>query len=195
MIAGIVLAAGESKRMGQLKQLLPWGNTFILQQVISTAELSNLDQILVVLGYHAFEISEKLTLSSKTHLVINPDYHEGMSSSVKRGINAAPEDCLAYTLLLGDQPQIKSEVINQLAGCFLARGRGIVIPVYEGKRGHPVIFDARYREELLSVSERGAREIVNKHAPDVLEVKFDNPGVIADIDTPQEYERAIHMSE
>ena len=86
MIVGIILAAGESKRMGTPKQLLPWGNTIILQQVINNAEASRLDSILVVLGSCADEIGAKLTMSSKSHILLNADYKSGMGSSVICGI-------------------------------------------------------------------------------------------------------------
>jgi len=92
MIVGIILSAGESKRMGTPKQLLPWGNTTMLQQVIQNAEASRLGRVVVVLGHRADEIGARVPVSSKTRIVVNPDFRTGMSSSIKSGIRSAPAD-------------------------------------------------------------------------------------------------------
>ena len=97
MTVGIILSAGESKRMGTPKQLLPWGKTIILQQVIDNAAASHLEQIILVLGCRAGEIANQITLSPKTRTVINNDYQEGMSSSVKCGVKNAPAGVEAYS--------------------------------------------------------------------------------------------------
>jgi molybdenum cofactor cytidylyltransferase len=190
MIVGIILAAGESKRMGTPKQLLPWGKTIILQQVIENADTSQLGQVLVVLGHRAGEIAGKITVSSKTRILVNQDFRDGMSSSVKCGIKNAPADAEAFMLLLGDQPLISTNVIDKLIDSYRAGRHGIVIPVYDGHRGHPVILDLRYGEELLSIRDQGAREVINKHTQDIFEVCVDSPNVLNDIDTPQDYQEA-----
>jgi molybdenum cofactor cytidylyltransferase len=190
MIVGIILAAGESKRMGTPKQLLPWGKTIILQQVIENADSSRLDQLLVVLGHRADEITAEIKVSSKTRILVNRDFRDGMSSSVKCGIKNAFADTEAFMLLLGDQPFISTNVIDKLIDSYCAGRHGIVIPFYDGHRGHPVILDSRYREELLSIRDQGVREVVNKHAQDIFEVCVDSPNILNDIDTPQDYQEA-----
>jgi|WetSurMetagenome_2_1015567.scaffolds.fasta_scaffold504897_2 molybdenum cofactor cytidylyltransferase len=190
MIVGIILSAGESKRMGMPKQLLPWGKTIVLQQVIENADSSRLGQLLVVLGHLAGEIAGKITVSSKTHILVNQDFRDGMSSSVKCGIKNASADAEAFMLLLGDQPFISTNVIDKLIDSYRAGRHGIVIPVYDGHRGHPVIFDLRYKGELLSIRDQGAREVIHKHAQDTFEVCVDSPNVLNDIDTPQDYQEA-----
>ena len=145
-IVGIILSAGESKRMGTPKQLLPWGKTIILQQVIDNATASRLGTILLILGSRADDIADKITISSKIRIVVNRDFKDGMSSSVKCGIQNAPVDAEAYMLLLGDQPFIDPDIINKLIDSFHTHRQGIVIPIYEGRRGHPVIFDAKYKQ-------------------------------------------------
>jgi molybdenum cofactor cytidylyltransferase len=129
-------------------------------------------------------------LSSKTRFLINQDFRDGMSSSVKCGIKNAPWDAEAFMLLLGDQPLIDTHVIDKLIDSYRAGRHGITIPVYNGRRGHPVIFDSRYRAKLLSIGDQGAREVVNKHAADIFEVPMDTPTVLADMDTPQDYQEA-----
>ena len=190
MIVGIILSAGESKRMGKPKQLLPWGKTIILQQVIDNASASRLGKILLVLGYLADEIAGKIKISSKTRIVVNDDFKTGMSSSVKCGISNAPADAEAFMLLLGDQPFIGSGIINKLIDCYQTGKHGIIVPVYDGQRGHPVIFDSQYKKELLSIDEQGAKEVTEKHGPDIFEVHVDSPNVLKDIDTPQDYQNA-----
>ena len=190
MIVGIILSAGESKRMGMPKQLLPWGKSIILQQVIDNASASRLGMILLVLGSHADEIAGKIKVSSKTRIVVNRDFKEGMSSSVKCGINNAPEETEAYMLLLGDQPFIGPDIINKLIDCYQTGKYGVVIPAYDGRRGHPVVFDVKYKQELLAIGDGGARVVVDNHVQDILEVSLDSPEILADIDTPQDYQKA-----
>ena len=195
MTVGIVLSTGESKRMGTPKQLLPWGKTFILQQVIDNASASRLGKILLVLGCRADEIVGKITTLSKTTIVINHNFKEGMGSSLICGIKNAPADAEAFMLLLGDQPFISYEIINRVLNNYKKSNHGIVIPVYCGRRGHPVIFDAKYKEELLAISDQGAKAVVNNHLQDIIEVRIDAPEILTDIDTPQDYQNAIGKTE
>ena len=195
MTVGIILSAGESKRMGTPKQLLPWGSTFVLQQVIDNAAASHLEQIILVLGCLAGEIADQINVSPKTRVVINNDYREGMSSSVKCGIKKAPVGAAAFMLLLGDQPFIVPAIINRVLDEYQKNKYGIVIPVYNGKRGHPVIFDAKYKAELLAIADRGAKAVVNNHLYDILEVPLEVPEILTDIDTPQDYRKAKAQAE
>ena len=191
MIVGIILSAGESKRMGTPKQLLPWGKTTILQQVIDNAQASRLGMILLVLGSGADDIAGKITISSKTHTIVNHNFKAGMSSSVKCGIKNAPAEAEAYMLLLGDQPFIGPDIINNLIDSYHTGRHGIIVPVYNWQRGHPVIFDTKYKKELLSIDGQGAKEVIEKHAYDIFEVHVDSPNVLTDIDTPQDYQKAL----
>ena len=195
MIVGIILSAGESKRMGKPKQLLPWGKSVILQQVIDNASNSHLGMILLVLGSHADEIACKIKISSKIRIVINRDFKEGMSSSVKCGVKNSPEAAEAFMLLLGDQPSIDPDIINKLIDCYQTNKHGIIIPVYDGRRGHPVVFDVKYKQELLVIGDGGAKVVVDKHTHDILEVTVDSPEVLTDIDTPQDYQKARQHAE
>jgi molybdenum cofactor cytidylyltransferase len=190
MIVGIILSAGESKRMGTPKQLLPWGNTIVLQRVLDHAAASRLERIQLILGYCADEIASRITLPAKTRIFVNPAFKEGMHTSVKCGIQNAPPDAEAFMVLLGDQPLIETRVIDRLIDSYREGGKGIVIPVCNGRRGHPVIFAARFREELLAIGDQGAREVLHRHAGVVFEVPIDSPHVLMDMDTPQDYQKA-----
>jgi molybdenum cofactor cytidylyltransferase len=190
MIVGIILSAGESKRMGTPKQLLPWGNTIVLQHVVDVAAASRLETIRLILGYRAEEIAGRITVPAKVGIAINQDFREGMGSSVKCGIKNSPPDAEAFMVLLGDQPLIDVQVIDTLIDSYRTGRQGITIPVHNGRRGHPVIFDSQYREELLSISDQGAREVVKKHTENIFEVRMDSPNVLNDMDTPQDYQEA-----
>jgi len=127
--------------------------------------------------------------------VINNDYQEGMSSSVKCGVKNAPAGAEAYMLLLGDQPFIGPAIINRVLDAYQKSKLSIVIPVYNGKRGHPVIFDAKYKDELLAIADRGARAVLDNHLRDILEVPLEAPEILTDIDTPQDYREAQAQAE
>ena len=203
-IAAIVLAAGESRRMGEPKQLLPWGAHTIIEQIVETLEASPVDEILVVLGHRAEEIGAKvaaLTARSasdpdrtpaRARTTLNPDYRSGMLSSLQHGIRTLAEDTRATFIVLCDQPQMKASTLRTLRAAFEQSGRGIVVPSYAMRRGHPLLIDLRkYRDEILAIDGApGLQKVLRDHAGDVLHVNIDDPGVLADLDTREEYERA-----
>ena len=148
MISAILLAAGESKRMGKLKQLMPFGQNTIVEQAIDNLLNSVVDETIVVLGYRAEEVIK--TIAAKpVKLVVNPDYEQGMSTSIIAGLNLIDSRTQAVMLILGDQPLINSQTINRLIEAFYNHDKGIVIPTYQGRRGHPTIFTIKYRATKL----------------------------------------------
>ena len=189
MISAILLAAGESDRMGRPKQLLPFGQSTIIEQAIDNLLNSAVSECIVVLGYRAGEVIK--TIANKSvKIAINPDYRQGMSTSIITGLNQIDSRAQAVMVALGDQPFIDSETINSLMEAFIAHNKGIAIPVYQGKRGHPVIFNIKYKGELLRLKgDIGGREIIDRHPDDVLEVAVDCEGVCIDIDTMDNYTR------
>jgi molybdenum cofactor cytidylyltransferase len=189
MMVGIILSAGESKRMGTPKQLLPWGDTIVLQRIIDVAAASRLERVELILGHLADEIAGRITVPVKVRIVINEAYREGMASSVRCGVRNAPAEAEAYMLLLGDQPFVEGAVIDRLIDCHHAGSQGITIPVYNGRRGHPVIFSSRYRTELLAIGEGGAREVVRRHNDAIFELAVASDHILADMDTLQDYEK------
>jgi molybdenum cofactor cytidylyltransferase len=188
MISAIILAAGESKRMGEPKQLMPFGQSTILEKAIINNLLSSaVNEIIVVLGYRAEEVLK--TIATKpVKIAINPDYKQGMSTSIIAGLNLIARQAQAVMLALGDQPLVDSQTINRLIEEFYNHDKGIVVPTYHGKRGHPVIFAIKYKQKLLELKgDIGAREIIKDHPDDVLEVAVDSESVISDIDTINDY--------
>lgn len=187
MISAIVLAAGESKRMGKVKQLLPFAQSTVLEQVIKNLLESKLNEIIVVLGYQAQKIARKIG-SNPVKIVINPNFKQGMSSSIKCGLSQIDKRAEAIMIMLGDQPLIGKEIVDTLIEMFLKSNQGIIVPVYEGRRGHPIIFDAQYKSELLSLEgDIGGRKVIETHLQDILEVEVNSPGVIIDIDNKADY--------
>ena len=188
-ISAIILAAGESKRMGQPKLLLKWGESSLFEQTMDNYLASVVNEVNIVLGYEAAEI-EKQIGDRSVNIAVNPDYSKGMSTSITIGINIMSPRTQGIMLALADQPSVTTHTIDRLIQVFGLKQKGIVLPVYQGQRGNPVIFDVKYREKLLSLEgDMGGREIVRSCYNDVQEVAVDNRGVLTDIDTPEDYNR------
>lgn len=182
MIAGIILAAGESKRMGQPKQLIEIGGRTMLQRVTDAALGSALDLVYVILGYQAAALQASLADRS-IRVVFNPDYREGMGSSVRAGIGALPDEANAAMFLLVDQPGITTEVIDAL----LARStsENIVAPTVDGRRTNPTVFGRSWFCDLAQCSgDAGGRAIIAAH-PEAL-VLVETDADLRDVDTPQD---------
>jgi len=186
-VSAILLAAGESKRMGQSKQLMPFGETTILEQAVDNLINSTVSETIVVLGHRAEEVMNVIT-SKPVKIVINPDYQQGMSTSIIAGLDLVDSGTRAVMIALGDQPFVDSQTINSIIEAFVVSDKGIAIPVYQGRRGHPVIFAIGYKGELLRLKgDIGGREIIDQHPDDVLEVAVSCKGVCVDIDTVDSY--------
>jgi molybdenum cofactor cytidylyltransferase len=190
-ISALLLAAGMGKRMGGAKQLLSLGEQRMVEASLHNLLASHVDEIIVVLGFAAEEIRPFVEGKERVKVVVNPRFREGMGTSIHEGVQAVDSRAQGILIVLADQPFILPEVIDQLIERFAAGEKGIVLPVYEGKRGHPVILDwKRYGPGLLALQgDVGAREIVQNHPEDVLEVEVVSPGVVVDIDEPADYQR------
>lgn len=187
LISTIILAAGESRRMGKPKQLLPLGKTTILEQTIDNYLNSEVHDVVVVLGYRAEEILRLIT-KRPVRVAVNSAYRGGMSTSIVAGLGLISDNAQGIMLALADQPFIDSQTINRLVESFGAGDKSIIVPAYQGRRGHPVIFSIKYKEELLSLKgDIGGREIIYRHPDDVLEVAVNCEGICVDIDTVDTY--------
>lgn len=187
MIWALLLAAGESKRMGTPKQLLPFGRTTVIETALENILASSVDRTLVVLGA-VHDRLEPLLKRFPVSLTVNPDFREGMLSSVRWGIRHLPPDARAALIFLGDQPWITPETIDRVIHAFRETGRGLVLPVQGDAGGHPLLIDLKYREEIESLNSAvGLRELLVKHPEDVHRVECGDAGVLRDMDTPLEY--------
>jgi len=191
VIVAIVLAAGRSERMGTLKPLLPcWGTNF-LGAVLDTVAASGVDDVRVVLGHRADEVRSATGLPDAIFRY-NPDHDAGMLTSIQCGIRSLPRRTRGFLIWPVDHPLVRVETIDALLGALLRDGPALVLPVHDGRRGHPVLFAAALAMELMEAPiSDGARAVVRAHRSDRIEVPVDDPGVITDIDTPEAYAAAF----
>jgi molybdenum cofactor cytidylyltransferase len=192
-IWAVILAAGESKRMGSPKMLLPFNGSTMLECVIANVSKSDVDKIIVVLGA---EKEALIQLADKLHIEFcyNEKYKEGMLSSVQCGFKNLPFGCKASLVFQGDQPLITSDTINSVINAYLSSGKGIIIPVYKNKHGHPILIDMKYRNDIDKLSaDKGLRSLRYKFPADVLEVDTDESGILRDFDTYDQYTKGINL--
>ena len=187
MINAIVLAAGQSKRMGKLKPLLRFNDTTFLGQIISVLKLSDVDKITVVLGAEAETIRKSVDLSG-TNIVINKNYQKGQLSSLIAGIEQTPQETEAILLCLVDNPFITKEVVNKIISKFKETNNPIIVPVFNKNRGHPTLFARSLFNELLNApEEKGARYVLYSNEGKILELEVSERGTLIGIDTPDDY--------
>ena len=183
----IILAAGESKRMGKPKLLLPLEQGTVLEQTIDNFLNSKVDEVIVVVGNRAEEMTN-LIANRPVVVAVNPVYRHGMSTSIVAGLSFISDETQAVMLALADQPFVDTQTINHIIEAFRTHNKGIAIPVYQGRRGHPVIFAIKYKEKLLRLKgDIGGREIIDQHPSDILEVPVNCEGICIDIDTVDSY--------
>ena len=190
-ISGILLAAGLSTRMGEPKQLLPFGESTIIETVVDSMLGSKFDEVIVVVGHRAAQIREQLA-ERPVKIVFNPDYHEGMLTSAQAGIRALNVSD-AFALMLVDQPLITPALIDQVIDAYVRTDKRIALPSYNYKRGHPVIFHPEYADDILAlgVESGGVRTLFKRYADDIHYVTVDTDRVLRDIDYREDYERAL----
>jgi len=190
----MVLAAGKSTRMGQQKLLLSFEGKTMIRSIAEKSINSNSTQRIVVVGSHKDLIKNELT-GCPIILVENDKYEDGMLSSVQVGFTALLPEIDAVIILLGDQPMISQEVINRLISVFRKTNKGLIIPTYNGKRGHPVLISSKYRQSISSLNpEIGLRELFMKNSQDILEIGVQTDEVLKDIDTPEDYQREAYST-
>lgn len=192
MISGILLAAGESRRMGSPKALLRYqGKTFI-ERSCNAFLSAGVDELIVVLGARAGELCRAVPIHPRLRTVTNPRYFQGQLSSLMTGIGALSPESEAVVVNLVDHPLIAAETIKALITSFQMEPLPIVIAAYNGKRGHPVLFSRQiYGEILAAPLDQGAKVIVRKDPARVRELQLNDPGILADIDTPEDYRRYV----
>jgi molybdenum cofactor cytidylyltransferase len=194
MVSAILLGAGESKRMGRNKLLLPWRGKTLLEHCVDTLLRSKIKEVIVVLSDKSKEMRSPLEKSSffmrkKLKVTMNPQYRRGMSTSIKKGIQGVDPRSDGILIALGDQPFLKTRTVNALIRAF-NQGRGeIIVPSFKKRKGHPVIFHRRFEKELLRLREDvGGKSILQKYSKNVKAVPVKSEGVIKDIDTRKDYD-------
>jgi len=190
-IIGIVLAAGLSTRMGKVKPLLPWGDSMLLDKVIENASGSKLDGLRVVLGHEAETISGRIDFRD-AEVIVNDDYQSGLSSSLRAGLRALPDDAGGAMFLLGDQPFVAHETIDLLITAFHRHCCALLIPTYRGTRGNPVVLHSSIFKMVERISgDVGARVLFDGLQDRIEEIEVADRGILIDIDTVEHYRRYV----
>jgi molybdenum cofactor cytidylyltransferase len=191
MISAILLAAGESRRMGDFKQLLAFqGKTFV-ECCVDNLLATSVDEIVVVTGHRQSEVRQALA-NRQIKFAFNSDYQTGMSSSIKCGVQSLDEKTTAILIALADQPHIHSSIMNKVIIAYQTEHPLIVVPVYANRRGHPIILDAKLREEILAVDPaEGLRQVVQAHKEQALYLDMMNDSILLDFDYPQDYQKFL----
>ncbi len=185
MLAAVILAAGESRRMGSPKALLPYQGRAFLEHLLEATRHPQVGVQRVVLGAGAKEIRDKLQLDPAS-VIVNSQWRHGQLSSIRAALRALPPGTDGMILCLVDHPLVSTALVGELIANFYSSGKAIVLPVYEGKRGHPVIFSSRLFPELLAAPrDKGARAVVWAHAAETLEVPTDEEGVVLNLNDPE----------
>lgn len=189
-IAAVVLAAGSSQRMGEANKLhLPIDGVPLLRHSLETLLAANVDEVVVVLG-HDQENTRALIDDLPINSVYNEAHANGQMTSVHCGLTALTKEYDGVIIALGDQPALTVADIDFLIDAYLNRGGGeVVVPTYAGERGNPIIISERCRADILAGTRNlGCRKFIEKNPELVCKIEMPNPGVVIDLDTPQEYE-------
>ncbi|HEX7588228.1 MAG TPA: nucleotidyltransferase family protein, partial [Anaerolineae bacterium] len=191
-VAVVVLAAGGGTRMkGRIKQLLPWRGKTLIQNAVGIAASACAAETIVVLGANAAEIRSTLE-HAPGRVLINSAWETGHASSIRMGLNALGREIEAAVFVNADQPFLATSVIDRIIQDYYETGARIVAPLYAGRRGSPVLFDRVHFAELKSLQgEQGGRELLVKYPSQIQTVEFAEEQLAVDVDTPEEYERAV----
>lgn len=191
MISAIILAAGDSRRMGQPKMLLPWGNLTVIEHVVNTFLRAGIEDVLVITGGAHEKVCSALA-PYPIRKIHNQDYATGeMLSSIQSGIRHLSGGTRAAIIGLGDQPQIQENSIRTIFEAYRASGSSLVVPSFERKRGHPWLVARSLWDELLALQPpQTPRDFLNKHSAQIQYVNMDTPTILADLDTPDDYQKS-----
>jgi molybdenum cofactor cytidylyltransferase len=185
-IGGIVLAAGLSRRMGTNKLLTKVRGKPMVRLAAEAALGSDAGPVIVVTG-NEHEGVEAVLCDLHLETVNNPDFARGLSTSLKRGLNALPEDCDGAVVMLADMPDVGSALVDKLIAAFdPSEGRAICIPTWNGQRGNPVVWAKRFFPEMLAIEgDMGARQLIGQYEELVCEVEVEDDAPLTDLDTPE----------
>jgi molybdenum cofactor cytidylyltransferase len=192
MIAGLILAAGESSRMGAPKATLTYRGRTFLELIVQTLREAGLERIVVVLGHQAEDIQQQIKIGP-AQVVVNPDYRSGQTSSLQAGLRALiAEDLEAALLCLVDHPAVAAETVRRIVATFGQCGAPVVIPTYQARRGHPVLIGRQVFNELLQLAcDAGADSVVRRYRPATQFVEVEDEGIVMDVDDRESYRRLI----
>jgi molybdenum cofactor cytidylyltransferase len=187
-----VLAAGQSARMGEAKQLLRVSGHTVLERTLMSVREAKVDEVVLVLGAFAEMIQRELraALLDDLKIIVNHEYAQGMANSLREGLSSISPQMDAVLIVLGDQPFVRAETIDRIIERYRQCRAEIVIPFYEGRRGNPVLLDRSVLPEAMALEgDVGCRAIFGSHVEGIVEVDVDDMGILLDIDNKDDYER------
>jgi molybdenum cofactor cytidylyltransferase len=186
-VAAILLAAGQSRRMGAFKPLLRFGESTVIESCVGYLSKGGVDSIVVVVGYRAEDIRKQLS-SQRLTFAINPDPSSEMSASIAAGVALVPESAGAVIISPVDYPAIPASVVSTLIAEW-SNGHRLVKPTWQGRGGHPVLADLSLRTELQSLdSDKGLKGLFDQHQTSVMRIEVPSPYIARDIDTWDDYQ-------
>lgn len=190
MISALILAAGQSKRMGRPKMLLPWGELTVIEQVVKTFLNAGVEDIVVVTG-GAREQVDKAIESYPVQRVHNSDYEKGeMLSSLQLGLSKLSQPVQAALIGLGDQPQVQQRSVRLVCEAYQESQSRLVVPSFQMRRGHPWLVARTLWQEILALTPlESARDFLNRHAAEIHYVDMQTSSILADLDTLQDYQK------
>ena len=190
MIYGIILAAGEGKRMGKVKLTLPLGDKQLIEWVLQAVKLAPLDKYFLVVRP---EDKEMIKTGEKwgAEIVLNSEYRSGMSSSIKKALHQiSSEELEGFFVLLGDQPFINPSIIFKMLKAFTPGKKEMIVPFYKDRQGNPVFFDGYWKDELMKLSgDVGGRVLIKAHPERIKRFKISDESILLDIDREEDYQK------
>jgi molybdenum cofactor cytidylyltransferase len=205
MVSAVVLAAGMSTRMGRNKLLLNFRDKPLVVHAVDTLLASKAGEIIVVLGHESEKVWDQLETHAnlvsngdqgvRVRLVKNPDYRDGLSTSVRTGVQAVSPEAKAIMIYLADQPLLEAGDVDRIIAAFAAakaEKKTIVVPFFKGERGNPVILDASLRDSILGIAgDVGCKGVIKRYPEKVYAIEMENDHVVRDVDDSQAYERLL----
>jgi molybdenum cofactor cytidylyltransferase len=193
VIVAVILSAGESRRMGRPKALLPIDGQTFIERIVAALKQTKVGKIIVILGHNARELQSKIS-HLPVEILINTDYKLGQLSSLQLAVRNLQSDldCDGMLVHLVDHPYLAPALVEEMIRRFYETKKRIIVPKFHGKRGHPVIFSNALFDEILSAPmEEGAKAVVNAHRAETLEIETEEEGIAVDIDTPELYQQHV----
>jgi molybdenum cofactor cytidylyltransferase len=190
-IAALVLAAGQSERMGRPKMLLPWMGRTIVEKVVEAVLAGDFPTVRVIVGYHEDDVRQALATiqDPRLEMISNPDFPLGMLSSVQAGTRSLDGELEGMMIALGDQPQIEARIFRELAEAFQSSRSKVLIPSHRGKRGHPIFLRCELLAPLLELDpvQDSLHTLTSRYVDETCTLPIEDHSIVQDLDTPEDY--------